>query len=190
MTTTSKIAICSNALLELGDNPISSFALSEGKRARLCGNLWDQVRDELLRKHAWPCCRKVENLAPEATAYSPDWGYSFLLPGDWLRTLQIGARGERMEYEHIGRRLCANTNALPLIYVWRNEDPAQWDSTLVDLATKAMVARMAYAITQSASLAELKAAEFKQALKEAKAVAGQDNAPEDWGDSPFVEARY
>lgn len=188
----SEISICSNALLQLGDSPIASFAASEGKRATTCANLWPQVRDMMLRRHAWPCARKRVTLAPEAaSAYADkfDWNYSFLLPGDWLRSLQYGARGERLAFELEGRRILADTDALKLVYVWRNTDPALWDDALVDAACLEMVARLAYPITQSASLAQLKRAEADKFLREAKSIAGQDNEPEDWGDSPFIDVR-
>ena len=186
----SAISLCSNALQQLGDDPIASFALSEGKRARLCGTLWPQVRDYMLRKHAWPCARKRVILAPEAAAPSFDWGFSFVLPGDWLRTLQVGQRNHRPNFELEGRRIYADTNALHLVYVWRNEDPSSWDSLLCDVASAEMCARLAYPITQSASLAQLKRQEADQMLREAKAIAGQDNEPEEWGDSPFTAVRY
>lgn len=186
----SAISICSNALQQLGDEPIASFSLSEGKRARLCGNIWPQVRDYLLRKHAWPCARKRVTLAPEAATPDFDWGFSFVLPGDWLRTLQVGQRGERPNFELEGRRIYADTNVLRLVYVWRNEDPASWDSLLCDLACAEMVARLAYPITQSTSLAQTMRQLSDQMLREAKAIAGQDNEPEEWGDSPFTDVRF
>jgi hypothetical protein len=140
--------------------------------------------------HAWPCIRKQVVLAPEAAEPEFDWTHKFLLPSDWMRTLQVGQRGERIEHEHIGRSIYADTDTLRLVYAWRNEDPAQWDSLLCDLACSEMVARLAYPVTQSASLAELKRREANQALKVAKSIAGQDNQPEDFGDSPFYEARF
>jgi hypothetical protein len=184
------ISICSNALQLLGDDPIASFASSEGKRARLCANLWPQVRDELLRKYPWPCTRRQVELAPEGTEPVMDWAYRFLLPADWLRTLQVGTKYSPIDYRHIGKSLYADVTVLPIEYAARIEDPTQWDSMLCDLACTYMVARLAYAVTQSNSLASEKMAEFQRALREAKSVAGQDNPPEDWGDSPFVEARY
>lgn len=186
----SAITISSNALQHLGDDPIASFSLSEGKRARLCGNIWPQVRDYLLRKHAWPCARKRVILAPETTTPDFDWGYSFVLPGDWLRTLQVGQRGERPNFELEGRKIYADTNVLRLVYVWRNEDPSSWDSLLCDLACAEMVARLAYPITQSVSLAQEMRQQADRMLREAKAIAGQDNEPEEWGDSPFTDVRY
>lgn len=186
----SKVSICSNALQQLGDNPIASFAASEGKRAVLCGNLWPQVRDDMLRKHTWPFARVRVLLAPEATAPAFDWAYSFLLPGDWLRTLQVGKRGQAVRYEHAGKRILADDASLPLVYISTSDDPVAWDSTFCDLVCAEMCARLAYPITQSASLAQMKRAEADHALKVVKSIAGQDNEPEDWGDSPFTDVRY
>lgn len=184
----SAISICSNALQLLGDSPIASF--SEGtKRSQLCANLWLQVRDDIMRKHSWTCLRKSVTLAAEATAYSTDWGYSFVLPGDWMRTIQIGDRGERADYEQQGRRILTDRATLPLVYVSRIEDPSQWDASMVDAACSEMAARLAYPITQSASLAQLKRQEADYAMRVAKSLSGQDNPPEDWADSPFIDVR-
>lgn len=186
----SEITIASNALQMLGGDAINSFSSSEGKHASLAGRLWPQVRDDMLRQYSGPCVRKRVLLAPEATAPDFDWAYSFLLPGDWLRTLQVGERGQMLRYEATGRAILADTATLPLVYVWANTDPSQWDATLCDAACAEMAARMAYAVTQSASLAELKRKEADRALSRAKSLAGQDNEPEDWGDSPFTDVRY
>lgn len=185
----SAIAICSNALQLLGDAPIASFSLSEGKRAQTAGNLWPQARDFILRRHVWACTRKRDILAPDATAPAFDWSYSFTLPGDWIRTLQIGRRGERIDYELQGRKILAQQRALYIVYQYALEDPIQWDNAMVDAAVAEMAARMAYPITQSASLAQLKRQEADDAMRLAKAVNGQDNPPEEWADSPFVDVR-
>lgn len=184
------VSVCSNALIQLGDSPIASFATSEGDRARMCSNLWPQVRDMLLRAYPWPCIRKRAVLAPEATAPAFDWGYSFLLPSDCLRIIQVGERNERPDYEVAGGKILADTDALYIVYAWKNEDPAQWDSVLVDLASCEMAARLAYPITQSASMAKLKRDEADLAMRKAKSIAGQDNEPEEYGDSPFTDVRY
>ena len=185
----SAVSICSNALLELGDESISS--LSENtKRAQRCANIWPQVRDSLLRMGVWPCARKQVILPASATTPDFDWDYKFDLPGDWLRTLQVGARNERLDYELIGRSIYADVASLKLLYVWKNTDPALWDPVLIDLATTVMCARLAYATTQSASLAELKAKIANDAMREARSIAGRDNQGDDLGDSPFIDARF
>lgn len=185
----SAVGICSNALQLLGDSPIASFATSEGKRAVTCANLWPQVRDFILRRHVWSCTRARIVLAPEATEPPFDWGYSFLLPADCMRLIQVGQRGVTIEHEVTGRRVLADTTVLYLVYQQRVEDPSQWDAAMTDAAVAEMAARLAYPITQSASMAELKRREADAAMKLAKAISGQDNPPEDWGDSPFIDVR-
>lgn len=186
---TSAVGICSNALLQLGDAPIASLT-ENTDRARLCNNLWPMVRDYILRKAPWSCTRAAVVLAPEATAPEFDWGRSFVLPGDCLRVLQVGERGYRTPYEMRGRRILSNAASLALVYQRLETDPVQWDSAMVDAASAEMAARLAYPITQSASMAQLMQQKAAQALREAQAINGQDNPPEDWADSPFIDARY
>ncbi len=185
----SAISICSNALQLLGDDPIASFT-ENTKRARLCANLWPQTRDWLFRQHTWTCLRRTVVLPAEATAYSTDWDYSYVLPGDWVRTVQVGERGERTDFEQQGRRILTDRATLPLVYIAAIEDPAQWDDALVDVASAEMAARLAYPVTQSASLAQAKRQEANYALRVAKAISGQDSPPEEWADEPFINVRY
>ena len=184
----SAVSICSNALLLLGDKPIASLT-ENTDRALLCGNLWPQVRDQILRAHPWACSRVTVTLASEATAYSFDWDYSYLLPGDCMRVLQVGTRGERPEYEIQGRRVLTDISSLPLVYQKQLDDPTQWDAAMVDAACAEMVSRLAYPITKSASLAELMDGKARVAMRQARAVNGQDNQSEDWADSPFISVR-
>ena len=186
---TSAVGICSNALLQLGDSPIASLTEATD-RARLCNNLWPMVRDYILRKGAWSCTRASVTLAPEATTPEFDWGASFLLPGDCMRVLQVGQRGQRIRHEIRGRRLLCDQASLPIVYQQRITDPVQWDGAMVDAACAEMAARLAYPITQSASMAQLMQQKAATALREAQAISGQDNEPEDWADSPFIEARF
>lgn len=188
MSSASAVSICSNALLQLGDNPIASFS-DPSKRAQLAANVWPQVRDMILRK-SWACTRKRVVLAPESTAPSFDWGYSFLLPTDWMRTVQIGEKGEHPEFEMQGRRVLTDEATLKLVYQASIVDPAQWDAAMVDATCSELVARFAYAITQSASLAQVKRTEADRAMKDALAIAGQDDDPQDWGDHPFTDCRF
>jgi hypothetical protein len=184
----SAISICSNALTQLGDEPINSFD-DQSPRARTCSNLWPQVRDKFIRAGGWPCARKQVILAPLTDEPAFDWGYAFSLPGDWKKTIQVGQRGERTHFEQIGRKLYADTGTLYLVYVADLTDVAQWDDAMIDAACAEMQARLAYPITQSTTLAQFKRQEATLAWRQARAEAGQDNEPEDWGDSPFLDVR-
>jgi hypothetical protein len=191
---TSAVQICSNALAMLGKSPIASF--TEGTdRAQYCANLWPMVRDDMLRKHFWNCAMRRVLLSPLNTP--PAFGYSaaFQLPADFLRLYEVGNAsqyGNRTpDFALENRTILANATALPLRYVWRNENPDDWDAGLVAAATAGMAAVLAYPITQSAALGEAMAGKAEKALRESKAIDGAENPSETFGnDFPLLAGRY
>lgn len=187
--TTSAVSICSNALRLLGQGAIGSFDDNDPNAGR-CAELWPSTRDWLLRKHPWNCAIKRILLAPDAAA--PAFGFSkaFSLPGDWLRTLQVGTDEQSIPYRIEGRKVLADVDSLPLRYVRRLEDPQLWDSHLVQVATIAMKARLAYPVTASTSLADSAAEEFERTLREARSIDGLEEDGETLGDFPLIAARF
>lgn len=184
-----RVSICSNALLLLGENTIASLE-EETDAAILAANLYESTRDDTLRSHPWNCAIKREILAPETAA--PAFGFSrtFLLPGDWLRTLQVGPDGQHVDYRNESGHILANATALPLRYIWRNENESTWDAMLVKAMELAMAAAMAYPITASTSQQELREQKLAAHLKRCRAVDGQEDPPEELGDYPLLQARY
>lgn len=184
----SAVTICSNALQKLGAESIASF--DEGsKHASLCANLWPQTRDALLRAHPWNCCTKRVILAPDTTAPEFDYSYRFAMPADCLKILQVGEYGSEIDHRVENGYILADTNVLRLRYVSKVDEPAEWDTMLVDLMTARMKAELAYAVTQSASMAEMSVKEFEMAFRRAKAADGQDDPPETLGDFRLLGAR-
>lgn len=185
------VEICSSALLLLGDNPIASLAESS-PRARICANVYPLAKADILRRHPWNCATKRVILAPESTPPDFDWAYQFARPSNWLRTVQVGYRDNPLDYTVEGVRLLANTNVLPFVYI-ANVTEGEWDSLLTSVMIKRMEADLAYPITKSTSLRDSLKQEFYQpgigVLAQAKTIDGQENPPEDWGDSPFLQVR-
>lgn len=187
--TATPVSICSNALLMLGDSPIASF--DEGtNRARLASNLWPHLRDAVLRRHPWNCATKRIDLGPDATAPAFDYTHQFTLPGDYLRALQVGERGERPDYKIESGKLLMNGNRLLLRYIWRNEVTQTWDALLVHAMTRVMRAAFAYSTTQSTSLEAQIEQVLREVLREARAVDGQEDTGDALDDSPLLAARY
>lgn len=185
------VSICSNALLMLGAQTINDFADSQNlDRAKLCANLYPSQRDSILRAHPWNCCIKRIVLAP-LTAL-PAFGYSrsFELPADCLRVLEVGEGGYQLDYLVEGRTIQADAMALELRYVFRNEVESSWDAHLIDLMTIAMAATLAYPVTQSTSERDSRKAELAQALRQAKAVDGQEDPPQTLGDERLLASRF
>lgn len=173
----------------LGAAPIASLQ-EPSKQARLCANIYPNARADMLRRHNWNCAVWRVDLAPLAgTPPGGEWAHWFAMPGDWIRTLDVLPRG--IDYDFEANRILADTNAITLRYV-RNVGEALWDANLVAAVIARMVKELAYPITRSASLAQLKAAEYVEALRAAKTADGQERPPEsidDEGGSPFIAAR-
>lgn len=185
----SAVSICSNALLMLGDKPINSFD-DDSDRVRLASNLFEPVRNYVLRRHPWNCCIKRVTLSPDVDTPEFDWAFQFTLPADYLRTLSVGEIGVEAEFKIESGKLLCDDNPCLLRYIWRNENPASWDDMLIWAMTMSMKAVMAYPITQSASMEQLVDGALKEVLKQARAVDGQDESPETMGDSPLLQARF
>lgn len=181
---TSSVSICSNALLALGAHPINDFD-EDTDHARLCANLYPTVRNKLLRAHPWNCAIKRVVLSPVF-----GYGYQFSLPGDLIRVLSVGEPRDDIDYRIEGSRLLANVDVIRLRYIFRNEDESTWDAALVDVAEMMMQSKLAYAVTGSASLRDSLAQEAALLLKQAKAVDGQEDPPEELGGYPTYESRF
>lgn len=183
------VSICSNALLMLGAAPFSSFDEARDQ-VRLAANLYPSVRDDVLRLHPWNCAIKRVILAPMVNQPAFDFTHQFQLPGDWLRTLQVGGKGCAITYRSEGQRILASVTALPLVYIFRNEVESTWSTNLIHIMELAMAAKMAYAVTASSSLRDSQRDEFMRELKVAKAIDGQDDPPEEFEEGTFLESRF
>lgn len=188
---TSDVKICSNAFVQLGAAPINSLTDGGGDRAVLASNVYETVRDRILRIHPWNCCIKRVILSPDAQKPEFGFNYRFKRPGDWLRTLSVGKDDHhKPHYASEGGYILCNENVFHLRYVWLNNDPATWDKLLVDLVTLAVKAEFAYPITKSTSLAATIKQELKDALKLAKAVDGQEDPAEEITGNSLIESRF
>ena len=184
----SQISISSNALIMLGAQPISDVN-ENNDRARIAAALFPEVRDQLLRSHFWNCCTKRVSIAADSDAPAYDYAYQYTLPSDFIRVVVCGEYGMESDHRVEGRKILCDDTPLNLRYIFRNEDVGTWDALLVHAMTLSMAARMAYAITQSASLEQVRFQELQQLLKQARAVDGQDDPPETMGDFRLLAVR-
>lgn len=189
------VSISSNALLRLGSHPINSFDEGdpEGSNvsfARLASNLWPSVRRQVLRGHIWNCATRRVLLSPETTPPAFGWANQFLKPSDWLRTVAVGAEGERIDYVMEDRYFLANESALPLLYIFDNTNPATYDAGLVAALEIGMMAALAYPVTKSTSLAAELSQLLRDTLAQARAWDGQDDPAQTLGDFPLMRSRF
>jgi hypothetical protein len=191
MTMATGVSICSNALLMLGAQTINDFNDQLNlDRAKLCANLYPTVRDDMQRQHPWNCCIKRVVLAPDAAAPAFGYEHSFELPADFLRVLEVGNSNQQIDYLVEGRSIQADTTALELRYVFRNEIENTWDSTLIKLVTLAMASVLAYPVTQSTALQQALEQQLEMEKRRARAVDGQEDPPQTLGDERLLASRF
>lgn len=181
----SEITICTNALLQLGSQPISSF--DDGSdNATLCSNLWPQTRDGVLRSNPWNRAIKRVSLAPSANV--PVWGYAFAfdLPGDLLTILEIDTRGN---HKVENGQILADENPLLIKYTYRNKNVPSYDALMIEAMTWAMMAVLAYPITKSTTKSTEINNIYLLRLRLARTVDAQEDSPDQMGDSQLLAAR-
>lgn len=192
---TSKVDICSNALLLIGDSPINSFEVvgADQDRVTLVSNLWEYTKDAMIRAHNWSCCIKRVQLAPNTEP--PAWGdmseytYAFNIPSDCLRILSVYPYESPIDHKVEGRQILCNYSPLYLRYIFRNDNVSTWDAGLIDVMVSAMASACAYPIKQSG---ELKERFDKEVFIKLRSIRARDaNQSTQYGitDSPLTQVR-
>ena len=167
-----EVSICSNALLMLGADPISSFDEADNtgsniERARLASNL---LADRAPRD---PARSYLEHGAQARPALARHHGAGVRLHLSIPEAGRLAAHRRRrrrtrcFDFASEGNYLLCDLDALPLVYVYDNVNPVTYDASLVLAFEIAMAARMAYPVTKSTSLAaELGAAAQVEQLQD------------------------
>lgn len=191
------VSICSNALQQLGAGSFTDFneASSDGANiqlVKLCDDFWPVVRRRVLRSNSWSECTKRVVLSPSVNAPAFGYAHQFPIPGDWLRTETLeDSNGNILEnYVVENRNILSDDSVLYLKYIFDQEDPAFYSSTLVDILELAMVAKLAYPVTKSTSLAEGAKQEYEYALRNARAHDANEDPNPTMGDSYLTAARF
>ena len=187
----STVDICNLALDELGEAAIT--ALNEGSPvANLCSRNFGPARDQVLRSHPWNFAVARRRLARLAEVPAFGFAFAYQRPTDWLRTLSVHASDggrDAVPYRMEGDRLLGDAPDLYLRYVFRVEDPNQYDPLFVDALAMRLAARLAKAITQSTGEKERIEALYRDALRKARAVDGVEDFAEAVPEGSWLRVR-
>ncbi len=183
------LSICSNALLKLGAESITSYGDGTAE-AEIASALYPLVRDSLLSSYPWKFAvaqKKLQRLADKPVA---DYSYAYLLPNDFLRVISAGegGRGQGIEYAINENRLHTNKSEVVLTYIFR---PAE--SLFPPFFCEALVAKLAaefcLPLTESTSRAEMLAKISDDLIAKARLTDAQQATPSCFEDYTLVEAR-
>lgn len=153
------VSICSDALINLGASPISSF--TEGTdSAQACDRLYPDLRDTLLSTYVWSWTLKKVQLARLSTNPINEWEYAYQLPGDQLTgALAVfendssSQRSVRYGWELYGDQLYTNMETVYIDYQ-ATVSESKMPPYFVRLLKTALAAELAIVITDQASKAD------------------------------------
>jgi hypothetical protein len=164
-------SVCNIALVECGADRISS--IDESKHSAIvCKAVFEALRNEVLRSHPWNFAVKRATLSPSAT--TPDWGYDyqFDIPSDCLRVLNMD--DETIIWEREGTVILSDEATLNVRYIYLVDDPSLWDSMFATCLGLRLGSAIAYALTQSSTLADALLKRYTMLLPLARSMDGAE----------------
>lgn len=183
------ISICSNALLKIGAESITSY-LDGSAEAEVASNLYPMIRDGLLSSYPWSFAVGQKKLARLADVPLVDYAHAFQLPNDFLRVLSAGTgnNGRGVNYRIMEHRLHTNMSEINLTYIFRPHEsmfPAYFCEALI----AKLSAEFCLPLTESTSRAELLQKYCNEIVNKARLIDAQQSTPQCFEDFTLVEAR-
>lgn len=183
------VGICNIALTALGETPIASVD-DPYKRAILCKARYDDVRRAMLRSHPWNCARKLANLPTALPQPSTLYSYSYPLPPDFMRMVEI-VDDAYAAWDVVGDRLLVNNDPpLAVLYIWDLQDPAKFDPLFVQAIGYSLAVELAQPLTQSTTKQQLVMRQLQDKMGDARTMGSQENSVKPWDMDVWLRARW
>lgn len=168
------VSIINYALRKVGEARIT--ATTDGTNpANVANDLYDFVRDDLLRSHPWNFATKRVQLAQKTDTPVFEFDYAYALPSDWLRTISVhdndaghGTILFREEYLVNQRCIITSSDAVYLRYVYRVEDAAQMDVSFKRALGLSLARDLAIPLASSSTLEDKLDREAQRAIAQAR----------------------
>jgi len=152
------IAICSRALIKLGEFPIDTLTDPQTTPGQICAIQYPPLRDALMSKYEWRFLMRKVELSRDSERPIGEWSYSFVLPSDILAGphavfTSAQAMVPTSQFEIFGRRVYSNDERLWIDYAARLPED-QWPSWFSELVVAALCADIGFTITEQQSVAD------------------------------------
>lgn len=185
----SQVQIVNQALTKLGAQRITDL-LDGTRNARTMNAIYTAKRDAELAAHPWTFAIKRAQIPASSTAPAFGWAYSYPMPTDFLRLVEIGedyvfydvdTPTFQMESDPAtGRQAVLTDQGSPLDirYVYRVTNPGLHPALFDEAFACRLAAEGCEEITQNLSKREAAWTERKQAIRDAKRVNAIEQPPQ------------
>lgn len=196
--------VCNLALAKVGDESAQITSLpatiSEdySKEANLCFKFYETTLREVLAATEWNCAttRRALSLNVDAPVYG--WTYSFSLPADCARPLEVSANDGtgrtfryRSEWDVEEGNVVSNKGTLWMKYIKNMANLATADSLFIKTLYTALAIKLAFPLTEDRNLVKDLMNELNtDVLPEARRVNGYSGYTVPTIDSAWLEASY
>lgn len=168
----------------IGSSPIIS--LSDGsKQANAASDIYEELRDDMLRSHPWNFATKRARLARFATAPTYEFDYAYAMPSDWLRTVSVspndagrGTLVHRLEQVDNQRALLASSDQVYLRYVARVSDPNMMSADFRRALAASLARDLAIPLASSNTMQDTFSRQADRAMARARSSDGMGSFPE------------
>jgi hypothetical protein len=182
-----QIGICNGALTAVGSDSISDIT-EPNKRARTLNAIWDATRQEVLAAHNWNPATMRATLAPNGNTPAHTYDYEYDCPNDCLRV--VGLEPDDIDFVVENKKvLCDEGESIDVVYIFDQTDYSAWTPLMASAMEWKLAAKVAYAFTQSTTLADKCEKKFLAVLAEARSFDGAEGKMKALVSTSWIDAR-
>jgi hypothetical protein len=180
----SKVQLSSNALILLGDSPISSFT-EEGAGAVTASNLYESSYLSILSSHRWNFATKKATLAKLTALPKNEYKYQFQMPTDIVMLITTYPTST---YRILGDKLYSNSNAVEIDYIYKiTED--KFPAYFVKAFEFYLASQFAIPITEDLNKADIMQRFYERESRKARYADSQSQPAVPIQDDPYIRVR-
>jgi hypothetical protein len=182
-----KINLISNALILIGDLPITSL-VGDTRAQVVASNLYDNIVQNELTKYRWGFARKKAQLAKiNGTPVGTEYDTMYQLPSDMLTLIKLNPG---ISYQILGDRVyCNYSGDLFCDYIYTVSE-ADWPVYFAKMIEYALAMDFAPSIRDSATSMEVLSGAYVNASRMARYTDAQQHPVTPIQDRPFVNVRF
>jgi hypothetical protein len=183
----SKIDLISNALILIGDLPITS--LTGNARAQVvANNLYENIKKAELSKFPWSFARKkfvvtAESVAPVGT----EWKKKYTLPSDLLYLIKINPN---IPYRIYGNEIYTNYEESITVDYIHNVSEALFPESFAKVMEYALAKDFALSVRDSVTTKDIMASEYLNQSRMARFTDSQQQPVTPIQSRPFIDVRF
>lgn len=184
MATFSKVQIASNALILLGDEPISSFN-DPGAGAKAAGNLYESSYLSILKSHRWNFATQKAVLARLVEVPKNEYKYQFQLPTDivlLITTYPVST------YRILGDKLYSDSLEIQIDYIFRI-DESQLPAYFIKAFEYYLATQLSIPITEDLNKHDLIRKMYERESRSARYADSQSQPSVAIVDTPYIIER-